>query len=377
MVARPYNFSAGPAILPPVVFERAAEAVRELRANGHAPDADGTGLSILEISHRTPEYTAVTQGAEALCHEVLGIPRTHQVLFLQGGATHQFAMVPLNLRREGKAMCYVDTGNWSKRAIGEAQLQGETKVIATSAESGYDHIPTLPAAEAYADASYIHMTTNNTVRGTEFQEIPETGDVPLVIDASSHIGSRPMAYERVALGYAGAQKNLGTSGTTVVWIHKDLIDREPVGVVPKYFRYATHAKPNPSLYNTPNCFGTLVTKLVLEWIRDEGGVEEIGRRNREKAGKLYAAIDQSPLFVGHAREDSRSLMNVTFTLNGAPEAKRDELTKRFLAQAKDAGLANLKGHRSVGGCRASIYNAFPVEGVDALISFMQEFERKA
>lgn len=377
MAKRPYNFSAGPAILPAVVFERASEAVKELRSNGHAADAEGIGLSILEISHRSKDYGAVTQGAEQLCHEVLGIPETHQVLFMQGGATHQFAMVPLNLRREGHAMAYVDTGNWSKRAIAEAQLQGDTRVIATSESTGYDHIPALPPAAEYADASYLHITTNNTVRGTEFQEIPDSGDTPLIVDASSHIGSRPMAMERVALGYAGAQKNLGTAGTTVVWIRKDLIDLEPAGVVPKYFRYATHARPNPSLYNTPNTFGVLVTKLVLEWIRDEGGVTAIEANNRRKAGKLYGAIDESSLFAGHAKEDSRSLMNVTFTLAGAAEDQREDLTTRFLAEATEAGLANLKGHRSVGGCRASIYNAFPEAGVDALVEFMREFERKA
>jgi phosphoserine aminotransferase len=377
MATRPYNFSAGPAILPPIVFERAAQAVHELRADGHAPDADGIGLSILEISHRSKDYAAVTEGAERLCHEVLGIPETHQVLFLQGGATHQFAMVPLNLRREGHTMCYVDTGNWSKRAIAEAKLLGDTSVIATSEATGYDHIPELPGAETYAGASYLHITTNNTVRGTEYPEIPDAGDVPLIVDASSHIGSRPMAMDRVALGYAGAQKNLGTAGTTVVWIRKDLIDVEPPGIIPKSFRYATHAKPNPSLYNTPNTFGVLVTKLVLEWIRDEGGVTEIEARNRRKATKLYSLIDESSLFAGHARKESRSLMNVTFTMNGAAEDRREDLTKRFLAEAAEAGLLNLKGHRSIGGCRASIYNAFPEEGVDVLVGFMREFERRA
>jgi phosphoserine aminotransferase len=377
MAPRPFNFSAGPAILPPIVFDRAAEAVRELRGRGHAADAPGIGLSLLEISHRSKDYAAINDGAAELCHEVVGIPRTHQVLFLQGGAHLQFAMVPMNLAREGRPVAYVDTGNWSKKAIAEAKGLADAKVIASSAESGYDHIPAFPDANAYADASYVHITTNNTVRGTEWTDIPSTGEVPLVVDASSHIASRPMALENVALGYAGAQKNLGTAGVTVVWVHKDLLDLEPVGVVPKILRYDTHARPNPSLYNTPNTFGVLVTKLVLEWIRDEGGVAEMERRNRAKAKKLYDALERSSLFTPFARADSRSLMNVTFTLGGMAEAERDEATARFVSQAAEAGLVNLKGHRSVGGCRASIYNAFPEAGVDALVSFMAEFERKA
>lgn len=334
-------------------------------------------MSILEISHRSKDYEAINDGAAELCHEVLGVPRTHQVLFLQGGAHLQFAMVPMNLARKGRSVAYVDTGNWSKKAIAEAKGLVQAEVIASSADSGYDHIPAFPEAATYADASYVHITTNNTVRGTEYADIPTTGDVPLVIDASSHIGSRPMALDNAALGYAGAQKNLGTSGVTVVWIRKDLLDLEPMGVVPAILRYATHARPNPSLYNTPNTFGVLVTKLVLEWIRDEGGVAEMERRNRAKADALYGCLDASSLFTGFARPDSRSRMNVTFTLGGAAEAERDALTAKFVKETAEAGLVNLKGHRSVGGCRASIYNAFPQAGVDALVAFMAEFERKA
>jgi phosphoserine aminotransferase len=377
MVDRPLNFSAGPAILAPIVVERAAEAVHELRGRGHAADAPGIGLSILEISHRSPEYEAVTQGAEALCHEVLGIPRDHQVLFLQGGASLQFAMVPLNLRREGRAMAYVDTGNWSKRAIAEARVQGETRVVASSAETGYDHIPALPDPERFRDASYLHVTTNNTVRGTEWADVPAITETPLVVDASSHIGSRPLALGRAALGYAGAQKNLGTAGTTLVWIRKDLLEQPVPASTPIFLRYATHVSDAPSLYNTPNTLGVLVTKLVLEWIRDEGGVGEMERRNRRKAAPLYALLDESALFRAHARPDSRSLMNVTFTLGGAPEPERDALTARFLATAKAARMVGLKGHRSMGGCRASIYNAFPEAGVHALCELMREFERTA
>jgi phosphoserine aminotransferase len=373
--AKLWNFSAGPAILPQVVFDRAAEAVHELRADGHAPGAAGVGMSILEISHRSKPYEAVTFGAERLCHEVLGIPETHQVLFLQGGASLQFAMVPMNLREQGKRACYVDTGVWSQKAIAESQPLGETQVIASSASTNYDRIPAFPAPEAYAGASYVHITTNNTIFGTEYAEIPEAqGDVPLVIDFSSHAGARPMALARAALGYAGAQKNLGPSGVTLVYIRKDLLAKPPAGHVPVILRYATHAK-EPSLYNTPNTFGVLVLKLVLEWMRDEGGLAAIGERNERKAQKLYTQLGRSAVFRPHAQPGSRSRMNVTWTAVGVPADQREAITERFLKEAQRAGFDGLKGHRSVGGLRASIYNAFPEAGVDALCEFLAEFER--
>ena len=372
-----WNFSAGPAILPLSVCERAAEAVRELRADGHAPGAPGVGMSILEISHRSKPYEAVTFGAEKLCHEVLGIPESHQVLFLQGGASLQFAMLAMNLREAGKPAAYVDTGVWSQKAIAESQGLGETTVVASSAETNYDRIPAFPAAASYAGASYLHITTNNTIFGTEYAEIPAAqGGVPLVIDFSSHAGSRPMALERAALGYAGAQKNLGPSGVTLVYIRKDLLARQPAAHVPTILRYSTHAK-EPSLYNTPNTFGVLVLKLVLEWMRDQGGLPAIGAVNERKASKLYAALDRSRLFRPHAQPGSRSRMNVTWTANGAPEAEREAIASRFLKEAQKAGFDGLKGHRLVGGFRASIYNAFPEAGVDALCEFIAEFERRA
>ena len=371
-----WNFSAGPAILPPEVFERAADAVRELKADGHAPDAKGVGLSILEISHRSKPYEAVTFGAEKLCHEVLGVPETHQVLFLQGGASLQFAMLAMNLREAGKPAAYIDTGVWSQKAIAESQGLGETKVIASSEATNYDRIPAFPDAASYAGASYLHITTNNTIFGTEYAEIPEAqGGVPLVIDFSSHAGARPMALERAAFGYAGAQKNLGPSGVTLVYIRKDLLTRKPAAHVPAILRYATHAK-EPSLYNTPNTFGVLVLKLVLEWMRDAGGLAAIGAVNERKAEKLYATLDRSSVFRPHAQPGSRSRMNVTWTANGAPEAEREALTNRFIKEAQAAGFDGLKGHRLVGGFRASIYNAFPEAGVDALCQFIAEFERK-
>ena len=371
-----WNFSAGPAILPPEVFERAAEAVHELKLGGHDPEQPGIGMSILEISHRSPPFDAVVKGAEELCHSVLGIPSSHQVLFLQGGASLQFAMIPMNLRHADRPAAYIDTGAWSTKAIAESKLLGPTEVVASSASTGFDRIPAMPPEEAYAGASYLHITSNNTIFGTEWAQIPSSGAVPLVVDCSSDIGARATAYDRIALGYAGAQKNLGPSGVTLVFIRKDLIGREPVGVVPKYLRYSTHAK-DPSLFNTPNTFGILVLKLMLDWLRGQGGVTEIAARNQRKADKLYGALDQSSLCVPHAQVGSRSLMNVAWTLGGAPEAEREALTKRFLAEADAAGLSGLKGHRSVGGLRASIYNAFPEAGVDVLVEFIREFERRS
>jgi phosphoserine aminotransferase len=371
-----WNFSAGPAILPQAVLERAAEAVHELRQNGHAPNAPGVGMSILEISHRSKPYDAITQGAEQLCHDVLRIPTTHQVLFLQGGASLQFAMVPYNLREEGKPAAYIDTGVWSSKAIAESEGLGPTRTLASSKATGYDRIPELPAADAYAGASYLHITTNNTIYGTEYPEVPEAqGGVPLVIDFSSHAGSRPMALGRAALGYAGAQKNLGPSGVTLVYIRKDLLAKKPAGHVPVVLRYATHAK-EPSLYNTPNTFGVLVLKLVLEWMRDQGGLEAIGARNQRKAQRLYDVLDNSAVFQPHAQPGSRSNMNVTWTAARAPEKDRDAISDKFLKEAQALGFDGLKGHRSVGGFRASIYNAFPEEGVAALCEFIADFERR-
>lgn len=371
---RPYNFSAGPAILPAPVFSRTAAAIEKLAVEGD--DSLESSLSILEISHRSKTYDAIHEEAIALCHDVIGIPRTHKVLFLQGGASTQFCMVPMNLRGAGKA-AYIDTGAWSAKAIAEAQMLGETEVIATSKASGYDHIPALPDASTYAGAAYLHLTTNNTIYGTEWSDLPKlAGDVPLVVDMSSNIASRPMAMDNVAMGYAGAQKNLGPSGVTVVFIREDMLARKPTGVVPTMLRYATHASKN-SLFNTPNTFGIMVLRNVLSWVADQGGVEAVGAVNRRKADTLYAVLDGSSLYKGHARVDSRSTMNVPWTLDAGDDEASAALTKRFLAEAQAQGLSGLKGHRSVGGCRASIYNAFPEVGVEALCAFMTEFERTA
>ncbi|MCX4241970.1 3-phosphoserine/phosphohydroxythreonine transaminase [Paraliomyxa miuraensis] len=371
MTERPFNFSAGPAILPPAVFERTAAAIRSLDVPGD--DSLESRLSILEISHRSKTYDAIHEEAIALCHEVLGVPKEHAVLFLQGGASTQFAMVPMNLRQADRPAAYIDTGVWSKKAIEESKALGATEVVASSKASGYDHIPAMPGPQSYAGASYLHITSNNTIYGTEWEDMPDTGDTPLVVDFSSNIGARPMAMDRVALGYAGAQKNLGPSGVTLVFIRKDLLERTPVGHVPTMLRYGIHAENN-SLYNTPNTFGIMVLRNVLAWVKDEGGAVRMGERNRRKADEIYAVLDGSSLYRPHAKVGSRSTMNVTWTLQGDDAEAQ---TKRFLAKAEAAGLSGLKGHRSVGGCRASIYNAFPEAGVGVLCEFMREFERTA
>jgi phosphoserine aminotransferase len=371
-VARPYNFSAGPAILPTSVFEETAAAVRQLNVPGDA--SLEAKLSILEISHRSKTFDAIHNEAIALVHEVLGVPEDYEVLLLQGGASLQFAMVPMNLRVPGKSAAYIDTGAWSAKAIKESKGLGETAVIASSKDTGYDHAPTPETWADYAGSSYVHLTSNNTIYGTEYATLPDTGDVPLIVDFSSNIGSRPMALDKVALGYAGAQKNLGPSGVTLVFARKELLAREAPGYVPTILRYGTHVEKN-SLFNTPNTFGILVLRNVLRWVKRQGGAQAMADRNASKAGKLYGALDASSLFKGHARTDSRSAMNVAWTLEGSSDEEKDTKTKAFLAAAAKAGLSGLKGHRSVGGCRASIYNAFPEDGVDALVEFMNEFER--
>jgi phosphoserine aminotransferase len=370
-----YNFSAGPAILPPTVLERAAEAVRELVTD----EGRAIGLSLLEISHRSREYEAIHHAAIELVHEVLGIPRSCDVLLLQGGASLQFAMIPLNFARKGEVACYVDTGSWSSNAIKEskavAELRGhETVVLASSKASNYDHIPALPS-ELPAQTTYVHVTSNNTIFGTEYEQIPEY-DAPVLVDASSDIGSRPLGLERATLGYAGAQKNLGPSGVTLVWFDREWAKQDTPPGVPVFLRYQTHVDKG-GMFNTPNTFGALVLKLTLEWVRDNGGVPGMAVRNGQKAEALYSLLDASSLFVAHAKPGSRSRMNVTWTLGGAPADQREALTQRFVREAEAAGFSGLEGHRSVGGCRASIYNAFPLAGVHALCEFMREFERGA
>jgi len=358
MTDRIFNFSAGPAVLPVSVLE---EAQRDLLA------LPGVGMSVLEISHRSKPFDAIIQAAEANIRRLANIPDNYHVLFLQGGASLQFSMVPMNiLPKDGKAD-YVITGIWAKKAMKEAQKVGRVSVAASTESENFARIPKQGELKLDPEAAYLHFTTNNTIHGTEWKGEPEAGGVPLVADASSDIFSRPIDVSKYALIYAGAQKNLAPAGVTLVIIRDDLLARSPEGL-PIMLDYNTHAKER-SLFNTPPVFTIYVLGLVTKWLLGLGGLEGVARRNEEKAKILYDALDSSDFYRGHAEADSRSLMNVTFRLPS------EELEKRFVAEATKAGLDGLKGHRSVGGCRASIYNAFPREGVEALVSFMKEFER--
>lgn len=350
-----HNFSAGPSILAPEVFQKASQALL---------DFEGTGLSVIEVSHRSPEFVRVIERARALALEIAGLDDSYTTLFLQGGASMQFLMVPYNLL-ETKA-AYIDTGTWANKAQKEAALFGNTEVIASSKADGYKYIPknvTVPT-----DANYLHITTNNTIYGTEFHSLPQT-DVPLVADMSSDIFSRPLDYKQFSLIYAGSQKNLGASGSTLVIVKKDVLGK--VGrKLPSMMDYQLHIK-NDSMFNTPSTFAVYVNLLVLEWIQAQGGLQALGKRNQAKADLLYGEIDRNPLVVGYANKEDRSLMNVVFNLT-------DENTKeRFDTLCKEANISGIKGHRSVGGYRASIYNALPLESVQVLVDVLKEFERTA
>ena len=350
-----HNFSAGPSILAPEVFQKASQALL---------DFEGTGLSVIEISHRSPEFVRVIERARALALEIAGLDNSYETLFLQGGASMQFLMVPYNLL-ETKA-AYIDTGTWANKAQKEAALFGNTEVIASSKADGYKYIPknvTVPT-----DANYLHITTNNTIYGTEFHSLPQT-DIPLVADMSSDIFSRPLNYKQFSLIYAGSQKNLGASGSTLVIVKKDILGKVS-RKLPSMMDYQLHIK-NDSMFNTPSTFAVYVNLLVLEWIQAQGGLQALGKRNQAKADLLYGEIDRNPLVVGYANKEDRSLMNVVFNLT-------DESTKeRFDALCKEANISGIKGHRSIGGYRASIYNALPLESVQVLVDVLKEFERTA
>ena len=350
-----HNFSAGPSILAPEVFQKASQALL---------DFEGTGLSVIEVSHRSPEFVRVIERARALALEIAGLDDSYTTLFLQGGASMQFLMVPYNLL-ETKA-AYIDTGTWANKAQKEAALFGNTEVIASSKADGYKYIPknvTVPT-----DANYLHITTNNTIYGTEFHSLPQT-DIPLVADMSSDIFSRPLDYKQFSLIYAGSQKNLGASGSTLVIVKKDILGKVS-RKLPSMMNYQLHIK-NDSMFNTPSTFAVYVNLLVLEWIQAQGGLQALGKRNQAKADLLYGEIDRNPLVVGYANKEDRSLMNVVFNLT-------DESTKeRFDALCKEANISGIKGHRSVGGYRASIYNALPLESVQVLVDVLKEFERTA
>jgi len=350
-----HNFSAGPSILAPEVFQKASEALL---------DFEGTGLSVIEISHRSPEFVRVIERARALALEIAGLDDSYTTLFLQGGASMQFLMVPYNLL-ETKVV-YIDTGTWANKAQKEAALFGNAEVIASSKADGYKYIPknvTVPT-----DADYLHITTNNTIYGTEYHSLPQTS-VPLVADMSSDIFSRPLDYKQFSLIYAGSQKNLGASGSTLVIVKKDILGKVS-RKLPSMMDYQLHIR-NDSMFNTPSTFAVYVNLLVLEWIQAQGGLQALGKRNRAKADLLYGEIDRNPLVVGYANKEDRSLMNVVFNLT-------DESTKeRFDALCKEANISGIKGHRSVGGYRASIYNALPLQSVQVLVDVLKEFERTA
>jgi len=359
ITTRIYNFSSGPAVLPLPVLE---EVQRDLLA------LPGVGMSILEISHRSKAFEDIIRRAEADLRRLAHIPDNYAVLFLQGGASLQFSMVPMNLLTPGTTADYVVTGSWTQKAAKEARRVGKVNVAATTEADGFSRIPRQDELTLTPGAAYVHITSNNTIEGTEWRVLPEVGDVPLVSDASSNIFSRPIDVRRHGLIYAGAQKNLGPAGATVVIIRTDLIERASSDLH-TMLSYKVHAE-NGSLYNTPPVFAVYITGLVARWTLAQGGLASMARANERKAAALYAVIDRSGFYRGTAQPASRSLMNVTFRLQS------EDLEQRFIKEATAEGLDGLTGHRSVGGMRASIYNAFPEEGVDALIHFMREFERR-
>ena len=358
--ARVYNFSSGPAVLPLPVLE---EVQRDLIA------LPGVGMSILEISHRSATFESIIERTEADVRRLAGIPDGYRILFLQGGASLQFSMVPMNLLSDGLTADYLMTGTWADKAVKEARRVGLVNPTGSTEADGYSRIPSDAECSLSPGAAYVHMTSNNTIEGTQWHRLPAAGEAPLVSDASSDIFSRPIEVARHGLIYAGAKKNLGPSGVVLVLIREDLLGRSAKSL-PTMLSYAVQAENN-SLYNTPPTFGIYVLGLVVRWLLDLGGLAAIGAINAGKAGRLYAELDRTGFWRPTAERDSRSLMNVTFRLAD------EELESRFIKAATAAGFDGLKGHRSVGGMRASIYNAFPEAGVDALIEFMREFERRA
>jgi phosphoserine aminotransferase len=356
---RIHNFSAGPAVLPLPVLEQAQRDLISL------PDV---GMSVMEISHRSKTFEDLLNTAIADIRTLANVPDNYKILMLQGGATLQFSMVPMNLLTAGGSADYIDTGSWADKAIKEAKKVGKVNIVASTKADGYTRIPRQDELKLTPGAAYVHITTNNTIEGTEWKALPDVGEAPLVADASSDIFSGPIDVSRFGLIYAGAQKNLGPSGVTLVIIREDLLPRS-TDAVPIMLNYKVHADNN-SLYNTPNTFGIYILGLTMKWLRSSGGLEGIARINQRKASRLYAEIDRTGFYRGTAQRESRSLMNITFRL---PD---ELLEKTFEKEATAAGLDGLKGHRSVGGMRASIYNAFPEEGIDALVAFMREFERK-
>jgi phosphoserine aminotransferase len=359
MTERIHNFSAGPAVLPVPVLE---EAQRDMLG------LPGVGMSVMEISHRSKTFDEITNRAESGLRKLLGIPDNYHLLFLQGGASLQFSMLPMNFLPVGGGADYVITGSWGKKALKEAKRAGAANVAANMADGGFTRVPGNDELKLDPKAAYVHITTNETIEGVEWKKEPEVGAVPLVADASSDILSHPIPVDKYAFIYAGAQKNMGPSGVTLVIMRDDLLQRIPDGLH-TMLDYRTHVE-NKSLYNTPNTWGIYIISLVSKWLLEKGGLEAMHRENEAKAQLIYDAIDSTEFYRGHADADSRSIMNVTFRLPS------EELEKKFASEATAQGLDGLKGHRSVGGIRASIYNALPLAAVEALVAFMVEFEKK-
>lgn len=358
-MARVYNFSAGPAVLPEEVLKEAAAEML---------DYNGTGMSVMEMSHRSKAYETIIKEAEADLRELMNIPDNYKVLFLQGGAHQQFAMIPMNLMKNGVAD-YIVTGQWAKRAFQEASIYGKANKVATSEDATFSYIPDCSDLPISEDADYVYICENNTIYGTKFKTLPNTKGKVLVSDMSSCILSEPVDVTKYGIIYAGVQKNVGPAGVVIVIIREDLITEDVLPGTPTMLRYKTHSD-NDSLYNTPPAYGIYICGKVFKWLKKQGGLEAMKEYNEKKAKVLYDFLDESKLFKGTVRKEDRSLMNVPFVTGD------DELDAKFIKESKAAGFENLKGHRSVGGMRASIYNAMPIEGVEKLVEFMKEFEAR-
>ena len=356
-MSRVYNFSAGPSMLPESVLNKAAAEML---------DYQGSGQSVMEMSHRSKIYKTIIDGAEALLRELMNIPDNYKVLFLQGGASTQFAAIPLNFMNKSGKADYIVTGQWAKKALAEAQKYGDAKAVASSADKTFTYIPKTKREDFRPDADYVYICMNNTIYGTVYHELPDTGDIPLIADISSCFLSEPLDVSKFAMVYGGAQKNVAPAGLTIAIIREDMLGNAR-DITPTMLNYQIHAD-NGSMYNTPPCYTIYICKLVLEWIKNLGGLEKMKLRNEKKAKMLYDFLDSSKMFRGTVVPEDRSLMNVPFVTDS------DELNAKFIKQAEEDGFVNLKGHRTVGGMRASIYNAMPVEGVEKLVAFMKKFE---
>lgn len=359
-MSRVYNFSAGPSMMPESVLKTAAEEMLDFK---------GSGQSVMEMSHRSAVFKSIIDEAESLLRELMNIPENYKVLFLQGGGSSQFSMIPLNLMTKSNKADYIITGQWAKKAFQEASRYGTVRAVASSADRTFSYIPKTTAEDFDPEADYTYICLNNTIYGTKFHELPETGNVPLVADISSCILSEPIDVSKFGLLFAGAQKNIGPAGVTVVIIRDDLIG-EAKELTPTMFKYKIHAE-NGSLYNTPPCYGIYMCRLMFLWLKNEiGGLEKMKARNEEKAKLIYDFLDSSKLFKGTVEKEDRSLMNIPFVTGS------DELDALFVKEAAENGLVNLKGHRTVGGMRASVYNGMPLEGVLKLVDFMKKFEEE-